>query len=134
MCVCVWGGGGGGGGGRSNNNLSKYQLNQWNIPKLDMCIDILFGIAYRQISSIFICVPHSTGRVLLIHIFISGMGLDCQYLKPMLNILEGLSHWKQCRDLEQMYTCVYGILITKNMKVSGFRLPVFQFTVIPFDC
>ena len=52
-----------------DDNLSKHQ---WIFTKLDMCIDIVeiwFGIANGQISSIFygvICPRHA-------HIFVSGL-------------------------------------------------------------
>ena len=51
----------------SDDNLIKHQ---WTFTILGMCIDIVeiwFGIAYGQISSIFnivICPPHVRGRVL----------------------------------------------------------------------
>ena len=56
-----------------DNNLSKYQ---WIFTKLGMCIDtveIWFGVANGQISSItdrLICPRHDGGRVLSFHIFI----------------------------------------------------------------
>ena len=52
-----------------DNNLSKHQ---WIFTKISMCIDIVeiwFGIANGQISSIFdgvICPKHA-------HIFVSGL-------------------------------------------------------------
>ena len=52
-----------------DDNLSKHQ---WSFTKLGMCIDIVeicFGIANGQISSIFdgvICPRHA-------HIFVSGL-------------------------------------------------------------
>ena len=54
-----------------DNNLSK---SQWIFTKFDMFIDIVeicFGIADCQISSIFdrvICPRHDNGRVLLFHV------------------------------------------------------------------
>ena len=56
-----------------DNNLSK---SQWIFSKFDMCIyivEIRFGIAHCQISSIFdrvICPGHDNGRVLLFHILL----------------------------------------------------------------
>ena len=54
------------------DNLCKYQS---IFTKLGMCINIVelwFGVANGQISSIFdrvICLPHSSGGVLLFHVF-----------------------------------------------------------------
>ena len=54
-----------------DNNLSK---SQWIFTKFDMCIDIVeicFGIANRQILSIFdtvICPRYDNGGVLLFHV------------------------------------------------------------------
>ena len=58
----------------SDNKLSNYQ---WIFTKLAMCINIVevcFGIANRQILSIFdrvTCPRYDSGRVSLFHIFIS---------------------------------------------------------------
>ena len=54
-----------------DNDLSK---SQWILTKFDVCIDIVeicFGIAHRQILSIFdriICPRHDNGGVLSFHV------------------------------------------------------------------
>ena len=63
-----------------DNNLSK---SQWIFTKFDMCIyivEICFGIAHWQISSIFdrvICLRHGNGEVLWFHVLF-------QYRSPEL--------------------------------------------------
>ena len=60
------------------NNLSK---SQWIFTKFDMCIDIVeirFGVAHWQISSIFdrvICQQHDKGRILSFYILFTS---SCQ--------------------------------------------------------
>ena len=55
-----------------DDNLRKYH---WNFTKFGMCIYILeiwFGIAIGQISSVFdrfICQPHNSGQVLSFPVF-----------------------------------------------------------------
>ena len=57
-----------------DNNLSK---SQWIFTKFDVCVNIVmicFGIAHRQISSIFdrVICPQHNGGVLSFHVLLFG--------------------------------------------------------------
>ena len=55
-----------------------------------------------------------------ISIILSGMGLGCLYVEPMLNTLVVVLPWKQCRDSEQLYSYVSVTFIEKEKTVSTF--------------